>query len=164
MADYDVLIVGAGISGIGVARYLTKELPGKSYAILEGRENLGGTWDLFRYPGIRSDSDCHTMGFAFKPWTDRKAISEAPAILAYLREAVGENGIAPHILYRHKVSGARSDTDAAQWTVPLQDGRELTSRFLVSGTGYYDYDNPFVPEIEGVEDFAGPIFHPQRWP
>jgi cation diffusion facilitator CzcD-associated flavoprotein CzcO len=165
--DFDVLIVGAGISGIGVARYLTIRLPGTSYAILEGRDAIGGTWDLFRYPGIRSDSDCHTMGYAFKPWTHKKAISEAPAILDYLREAIAETHIGPHIRLNHRVTAARFDTDAARWTVTVDhDGQpaELTCRFLVSGTGYFDYASPHVPEFAGLEDFAGTVVHPQFWP
>ncbi|MEA2168847.1 MAG: hypothetical protein QOF76_2147 [Solirubrobacteraceae bacterium] len=165
--DFDVLIIGAGISGIGAAYHLKTKLPGKRFAMLDGRDAIGGTWDLFRYPGIRSDSDCHTMGFAFKPWTDKKAIAEAPAILRYLHEIIDDNGLAGHVRFGHQVTGARFSTDDARWTVTAEvagEPRELTCRFLVSGTGYYDYASAFTPDFAGVEDFAGRVVHPQFWP
>jgi len=165
----DVLIVGAGISGIGAAYHLKTRLPGKSFAILEGREAIGGTWDLFRYPGIRSDSDLHTFGYEFKPWTDKHAIAPADAILDYLRETVEENDIGRHIRFGHKVLGASWSTDDARWTVRVRrtDGGEpfeLTCAVLFSAAGYYDYAAGFTPHFEGSEDFAGTILHPQQWP
>jgi cation diffusion facilitator CzcD-associated flavoprotein CzcO len=167
--DLDVVIVGAGISGIGAARYLKTMLPEKSFAVLEARDSLGGTWDLFRYPGLRSDSDLQTFAYAFKPWTSNNAIADAGEILAYLRETVEENEIGPHIRYGHKVLAAEWSSEDARWTVRVEradDGEVVTvrSRFLFGATGYYDYDAGFRPEFEGEEDFAGEIVHPQAWP
>jgi cation diffusion facilitator CzcD-associated flavoprotein CzcO len=166
--DYDVLIVGAGISGIGAACHLRSRLPAKSFAILEGREAIGGTWDLFRFPGIRSDSDLFTFGFAFKPWKSSRSIAAADLIRDYLHETVAEYRLEPDIRFGHRVTGARWSSEDARWTVTAEraggETVELTSRFLFSGTGYYDYERPFTPEFEGVEDFAGQIVHPQFWP
>ena len=167
--DLDVLIVGAGISGIGAAYHLATKLPGKTFAILEGRDAIGGTWDLFRYPGIRSDSDLHTFGYSFKPWTHENAIAGADAILDYLRDTVAENGLGEHIRFGHRVIGASWSSATARWTVTTQrtdtgETVELTCRFLFSGTGYYDYEAGYTPEFEGTEDFAGRIVHPQHWP
>jgi monooxygenase len=165
--DVDVLIVGAGISGIGAACHLTARLPGRTYAILEARDAIGGTWDLFRYPGIRSDSDLHTFGYEFKPWTSDNAIAGADEILAYLREAVEEHGVGEHIRFGHKVLGASWSSRDARWTVRAQRGDEvleLTCRVLFSATGYYDYAAGHRPHFEGEEDFAGRIVHPQEWP
>ncbi len=164
---FDVLIVGAGISGIGAACHLTSRLPGKTYAILEGRDAIGGTWDLFRYPGIRSDSDLQTFGYAFKPWTSENAIAGAHEILDYLREAVDEHDVERHIRFGHKVLGADWSSRDARWTVRVQHGdeeRELTCSVLFSATGYYDYESGFRPDFAGEEDFAGRIVHPQHWP
>jgi len=167
--DVDVLIVGAGISGIGAAYHLATKRPGTSFAILEGRDAIGGTWDLFKYPGIRSDSDLHTFGFAFKPWTHENAIAAADLILDYLGETVAENGLGEHIRFGHKVLSAEFSSATARWTVTARradtgETVEFTSRFLFSGTGYYDYDSGFTPDFPGVEDFEGEFVHPQHWP
>jgi monooxygenase len=164
----DVLIVGAGLSGIGAAYHLQDKLPGKSYAILEGRDSIGGTWDLFRYPGIRSDSDLHTLGYAFKPWTDEQSIADGPAILRYVRETARENGIERHIRYGHHVTRAEWSSEDARWTVEARrnDGEPvtLTCGFLFAAGGYYRYDEGYTPHFEGRERFAGQIVHPQHWP
>jgi monooxygenase len=163
----DVLIVGAGISGISAAWHLQDRSPSKSYAILERRENMGGTWDLFKYPGIRSDSDMFTLGFRFKPWTSAKAIADGPSILEYIKEAAAENGIDKNIRYNHQVTAAEwSDADN-QWTVTVNTGSEektLTCSFLFATTGYYNYDEGYSPTFPGSKDFAGTIVHPQHWP
>ncbi len=164
----DVLIVGAGLSGIGAAVHLTKRCPGKSFAIVEGRERLGGTWDLFRYPGIRSDSDMYTLGYNFKPWTARKAIADAPTILDYLHETVDEHGLEKHIRYERKVTNASWSSETARWTVSLAHGDGSTSQiecsFLFMCSGYYSYEGGHKPDFKGNSDFAGPIVHPQEWP
>jgi len=165
----DVLIVGAGISGIGAGHYLTTELPGRSFAILEARAGLGGTWDLFRYPGIRSDSDLHTFGYEFKPWRDEESIADAPQILAYLREAVRENRLDSRIRYHHKVLGASWSTEQARWTVEIErtdtgERTTLTCGWFFCAMGYYRYDAGFTPHFEGRERFGGTIVHPQEWP
>ncbi|HEY6396600.1 MAG TPA: NAD(P)/FAD-dependent oxidoreductase, partial [Solirubrobacteraceae bacterium] len=163
----DVLIVGAGISGIGMGCHLKQRMPHKTFAILEGREALGGTWDLFRYPGIRSDSDLHTFGYEFKPWTSENAIAPAGEILAYLREAAREHDLANHIRFGHKVLSADWSSHDARWTVHAEHAGEtveLTCSFLFSASGYYDYAAGFTPKFEGREEFAGRIVHPQRWP
>lgn len=165
----DVLIVGAGISGIGAGRYLRAELPSKSFAILEARAASGGTWDLFRYPGIRSDSDLHTFGYEFKPWRDEESIASAPRILDYLRETVAENGLDRHIRYHHKVISVSWSSEQARWTVLVErtDSGEqatLTCSWLFAAGGYYRYDQGFTPRFEGRERFRGAIVHPQHWP
>ncbi|HWG26585.1 NAD(P)/FAD-dependent oxidoreductase [Actinospica sp.] len=164
----DVLIVGAGISGIGAAYYLQRDHPKRSYAILETRANLGGTWDLFRYPGIRSDSDLHTFGYAFKPWRD-DAIAGGDKILDYLREAASENGIDRHIRFQTKVIGASWSSADSRWTVEIErsdtgERSTLTCSWLFCATGYYRYDEGFTPRFEGRESFRGQIVHPQQWP
>lgn len=163
----DVLIVGAGISGISAAWHLQDRSPSKSYAILERRANMGGTWDLFKYPGIRSDSDMFTLGFRFKPWTSAKAIADGPSILAYIKEAAAENGIDEKIRYNHQVIAADwSDADN-RWTVTVDtDGgqKTITCSFLFATTGYYNYDEGYSPTFPGAEDFSGTIVHPQHWP
>ena len=163
----DVLIVGAGISGISAAWHLQDRSPSKTYAILERREGMGGTWDLFKYPGIRSDSDMFTLGFRFKPWTSAKAIADGPSILSYIKEAAAENGIDKNIRYNHQVTAAEwSDADN-RWTVTVNTGAEektLTASFLFATTGYYNYDQGYSPAFPGSEDFAGTIVHPQHWP
>ncbi|GAX54584.1 flavin-containing monooxygenase [Streptomyces olivochromogenes] len=165
----DVLIIGAGISGIGAAHYLQTERPGSSYAILEARGVSGGTWALFRYPGIRSDSDLHTFGYAFKPWRNDKSIATADLILDYLRETAGESGIEQHIRYHHKVRGAAWSTAEARWTVEIEradtgETVSMTANWLFCAGGYYRYDEGFTPRFEGRERFAGQIVHPQHWP
>lgn len=164
----DVLIVGAGVSGIGCAYHLQTEAPSKSYMILEAREATGGTWDLFTYPGIRSDSDLHTFGYAFKPWRDEKSIADGPAILEYIRETARENGIEQHIRTGHRVTGASWSTEQGLWTaqVALADGTEkaITCDWLFVAGGYYRYDQGFMPDFPGLGDFQGTIIHPQHWP
>ncbi len=165
----DVLIVGAGLSGIGAAYHVQTRLPGKSYAILEARDALGGTWDLFRYPGIRSDSDLPTLGYAFKPWTGEKTIADGPAILDYVRETAEENGIDRHIRYGHRVQRASWSSHDALWTVEATrtdtgDRATLTCNWLFAASGYYRYDEGFTPHFEGRERFGGQVIHPQHWP
>ncbi|RYZ33901.1 MAG: NAD(P)/FAD-dependent oxidoreductase [Myxococcaceae bacterium] len=165
----DVLIVGAGISGIGAACSLQREHPSKSYAILEARGATGGTWDLFRYPGIRSDSDLHTFGYAFKPWTSEKSIAGADAILAYLRETAAEHGIDRKIRLHHKVHGAAWSSAEARWVLDVErtdtgERMQLTCRWLFCASGYYRYDQGFTPRFEGTERFQGRVIHPQHWP
>jgi cation diffusion facilitator CzcD-associated flavoprotein CzcO len=166
---FDVLIVGAGLSGVGAAYHLQTKVPGKSYAILEGREAIGGTWDLFRYPGIRSDSDLHTLGYSFKPWTDEQSIADGPAILRYVRQTATENGIDHHIRFGHEVVRANWSSEDARWTVEARrtDSGEtvaLTCSFLLTCGGYYRYDEGYTPHFEGIERFEGKIIHPQHWP
>ncbi|MGJ9423055.1 flavin-containing monooxygenase [Aeromicrobium sp. CF3.5] len=165
----DVLIVGAGLSGIGAAYRLQTERPGTTFAILEAREAMGGTWDLFRYPGVRSDSDMYTLGYAFRPWSGDKTLADGASILQYIQETAAETGVDQHIQYSSKVVGADFDTTTSQWTVTVEDvvtgkRRTLTAGFLYSCAGYYDYENPHSPEFAGAEAFDGQIVHPQFWP
>ncbi|MDL9948441.1 NAD(P)/FAD-dependent oxidoreductase [Gordonia sp. ABSL11-1] len=165
----DVLIIGAGISGIGAARYLRTEHPSKSFAIVEARSTSGGTWDLFRYPGIRSDSDLHTFGYAFKPWTDKQAIADAPRILDYLHETIDENELTDRIRYDHKVVSAAWSSDDARWQVEIDrtdtgERVRISAGWIFCGSGYYDYDQGFSPDFAGRERFRGQIVHPQHWP
>ena len=166
--DQDVLIVGAGISGIGMAVHLQQHSPDRSFALVERRADLGGTWDLFRYPGIRSDSDMHTLGFVFEPWKHEKTIADGPAILEYLNRIVDERHIRERIRFNNKVVGADWDSAAARWTVTMEDDKgavtTTTARWLYLGSGYYDYDEPFDAQFTGREDFQGQILHPQFWP
>ena len=166
--DQDVLIVGAGLSGIGMAAHLQMNCPDRSFALAERRSNLGGTWDLFRYPGIRSDSDMHTLGFVFEPWRHEKSIADGPAILDYLNRIVDERGIRDKIRFNAKVIGADWDSAAARWTVTMENDKgavtTTTARWLYLGSGYYDYDEPFDAEFAGREEFQGQIIHPQFWP
>ncbi len=166
-SHHDVLIIGAGISGIGAAYHLRKNLPRKTFAILEARDAIGGTWDLFRYPGIRSDSDLHTFGYAFKPWTNDNAIAGAQEILAYLDETVRENDLARHIRFGHKLVSADWSSADARWTVTVEtagETTELSCGVLFAAAGYYDYAGGFTPDFEGREDFNGLVIHPQQWP
>jgi monooxygenase len=165
----DVLIIGAGLSGIGAAYYLQRDQPGKSFVILESRSASGGTWDLFRYPGIRSDSDLHTFGYEFKPWVHDKAIADGPDILAYLRQTAAENGIDRKIRYQRKVVSADWSSENARWTVQVQrtdtgETHTMTCKWLFSAAGYYRYDQGFTPRFEGIENFQGQVIHPQHWP
>ena len=164
----DVLIVGAGLSGIGAACHLKKYCPNKSFAILEGRKALGGTWDLFRYPGIRSDSDMYTLGFSFKPWEHPKAIADGASILAYLQEAAREHGIEKNIRYESLVRAAAWDSSTARWTLGIegadgQDAVQMSCNFLFMCSGYYAYAQGYTPEFPGIEQFAGRVVHPQKW-
>ena len=169
---FDVLIVGAGLSGIGAGFHLQQKCPGKSYVILEGRDCIGGTWDLFRYPGIRSDSDMFTLGYSFKPWTEPKAIADGPRILNYVRETAAENGIDRKIRFRHRVKRASWSTPEARWTVEAErmsgEGASeiirFTCNFLFMCSGYYKYEEGYTPEFKGRENFTGAILHPQKWP
>ena len=164
---FDVLIAGAGLSGIGVACHLTKKCPDKSFAILEARDAIGGTWDLFRYPGIRSDSDMFTLGYRFKPWTSDKGIADGGDIRQYIRDAATENKVDEKIRFKHKVKNADWNNREKLWTVTSDvDGetRTYTAKYLVGCTGYYDYDEGFTPEFAGREDFKGQVIHPQFWP
>ena len=164
---FDVLIVGAGLSGIGAAWHLQRGCPGKTYAILEARAALGGTWDLFRYPGVRSDSDMYTLGYAFQPWTEGKAIADGPAIRRYIARTARDNGIDRHIRYGHRVIGAHWSSEDACWRVEAEhDGLRvwLRTRFLYMCSGYYSYDEAYRPRFDGEDDFAGRIVQPQFWP
>ena len=164
---FDVLIVGAGLSGIGAAWHLQKECPGKSFAIVEARNASGGTWDLFRYPGVRSDSDMYTLGYRFRPWKDAKAIADGPAILSYIREVASDHGIDTKIRYGHKMVGASWSTPEARWTVEIDRGGErvfISCGFLWMCSGYYRYEKGYVPEFAGVAGYKGRIVHPQHWP
>ena len=167
MEHFDVLIVGAGLSGIGAGAHLRMECPGKSFAILEGRDAIGGTWDLFRYPGVRSDSDMFTLGYRFRPWTDPKAIADGPAILKYIRETSSEFQLDESIRYNHRVRLATWSSEDARWTVEVDthdSAARFTCNFLYLCTGYYDYEAGYTPEWEGVEKFRGALVHPQNWP
>lgn len=166
---FDVLIVGAGISGIGTAYYLQTRCPKMRYAILEGRKAIGGTWDLFRYPGVRSDSDMYTLGYTFRPWQESKAIANGTVILKYLCETAEEFGIDQHIRFDHQVRRVAWSSTDALWTVeatrgPEQEPVQLTCNFLCMCTGYYDYTQGYTPEWPGLEHFTGRVVHPQHWP
>lgn len=164
----DVLIIGAGLSGIGAGYHLQKECPKKSFAILESRDCIGGTWDLFRYPGIRSDSDMYTLGYPFRPWKDGKAIADGPSILSYIRETAQEFGIDQKIRYQHRVVGASWSSADSLWTIDIEQGPsrehiQITCWYLYLCTGYYDYENGYLPDFPGKERFQGRTVHPQKW-
>ncbi|KAB8261669.1 hypothetical protein BDV32DRAFT_137234 [Aspergillus pseudonomiae] len=166
---HDVIIVGAGISGINVAYHLQRKLPEFTYSILEARENIGGTWDLFRYPGIRSDTDLHTFGFGWNPWNENRAIADGGSIANYLRASAEKEGIDRRILFRHRVVTTNWSTAKQQWDldVEVKGGKRIVlhARFLVLGTGYYDYTEALQPEIPGLpNNFTGTVAHPQFWP
>ncbi|MFT7288885.1 MAG: monooxygenase, partial [Halieaceae bacterium] len=165
----DVIVVGAGLSGIGTACHLRSACPDKRLLILESRERSGGTWDLFRYPGIRSDSDMHTLGYNFKPWEDEKAIADGPSILHYLRETARERGIDQFIRYEQQLQAANWSSSRQCWELSVRDGpsgetRQLYSRFLMMCAGYYNYQRGHQPDFPGRDDFAGTFVHPQFWP
>ena len=160
----DVLIVGAGLSGIGAACRLQERLPGKTYAVLEARDTIGGTWDLFRYPGIWSDSDMFTLGYPFRPWKDPKAIADGPSILSYLRSTAEVFGVTAHIRFGHRVVRASWSSPDARWTVSTAHGVTFTCRFLYLCSGYYSYESGHVVDFPGRAEFAGEIVHPQHWP
>jgi len=164
----DVLIIGAGLSGIGAACHLKAKCPGKSIAILEARECIGGTWDLFRYPGIRSDSDMYTLGYSFRPWAEAKSIADGPSILSYVRETAAEHGVEEKIRFQHRALRAEFDSASALWTVHAlreDSGEEMRIRagFVLMCSGYYRYDEGYSPEFPGSQRFTGRIVHPQKW-
>lgn len=165
----DVIVIGAGISGISAGYHLSRQCPDRSFALLEGRPDLGGTWDLFRYPGVRSDSDMHTLGFSFKPWVHQKSIADGPSILQYLRETVDQFGLGPHIRFRHRVMSASWSSEHARWTLSVQRGDDvepvtMTCGFIMMCAGYYSYRHGHEPHFEGRDQFQGRIVHPQAWP
>ena len=165
----DVLIVGAGLSGIGAAHHLKVECPWASFAIFEARESMGGTWDLFKYPGLRSDSDMFTLGYGFRPWQGEKSIADGDSILQYIKDTAAEDGTDAKVRYQHKIVRAEWSTDDALWHVTAERGDtgevvELTTGFLFSCSGYYRYDHGYLPDFEGMDDFHGTIVHPQQWP
>jgi cation diffusion facilitator CzcD-associated flavoprotein CzcO len=169
MSHFDVVIVGAGLSGIGAAVRLQKNCPTKTCAILESRDAIGGTWDLFRYPGIRSDSDMHTLGYDFKPWRAEKAIADGPSILEYINETADEYGIRDSIRFNHRLEGAVWSSEEARWVLEVvctqgDTRKRLSCNFLLMCSGYYSYDEAYRPRFDGEEDFEGPMFHPQFWP
>lgn len=164
---FDVVIVGAGISGIDAAYRLQTELPGKRFTILEARDAMGGTWDLFRYPGVRSDSDMGTLSFPFEPWTDAESIADGDRILAYIRRSAARHGIDRHVRYDHRAVAADWSSSEECWTLTIRHGgeeRQLTCGFLHLCSGYYDYAQGHRPEFPGEADFTGPVVHPQFWP
>ncbi|RRJ82904.1 flavin-containing monooxygenase [Aestuariirhabdus litorea] len=163
----DVVIIGAGVSGIGAGCHLTMKNPHHRFAILEGRDAIGGTWDLFRYPGVRSDSDMYTFGYSFRPWTQRKDIADAQDILNYLKETAAEYGVDRKIRFGHRVTGANWCSEERRWTLTgTRDGEPFSLRcnFLITCTGYYNYEQGYLPEFQGYDDFEGTIAHPQHWP
>ncbi|MCH6561910.1 MAG: NAD(P)/FAD-dependent oxidoreductase [Myxococcales bacterium] len=168
MEHFDVVIVGGGLSGIGAGYHLQTSCPNRTYVILEGRERLGGTWDLFRYPGIRSDSDMYTLGYSFRPWTNAKAIADGPSILEYVKEVAREYGIERKIRFRHRVKRASWSNEDARWTIEAERGDtdelvRFSCGFLFLCGGYYNYEAGYTPDFPGTENFAGRIVHPQKW-
>ncbi len=166
LEHFDVIIVGAGLSGIGAAHHLQVHCRQKTYAILEGPESIGGTWDLFRYPGIRSDSDMHTLGYSFRPWTAAKSIADGPSILKYVNDTAQEGGINKHIRFNHRVQRASWSTQDAKWTMEAECNgatQRYTCNFLFMCSGYYKYSAGYTPEFAGAERFKGRIVHPQKW-
>ncbi|MEI2729085.1 MAG: NAD(P)/FAD-dependent oxidoreductase [Candidatus Nanopelagicales bacterium] len=164
----DVLIIGAGLSGIGAAAHLRREYPTKSFTIIESRDAIGGTWDLFRYPGIRSDSDMFTMGYKFKPWTDEDSIAAGEKIRTYITDVASEYDITERIMFGHRAIHADWSSEDRTWTVSIRDNAgdvlTITTRFLLNCSGYYNYEQGFSPTFEGSDEFAGTIVHPQHWP
>ena len=168
MDNVDIVIVGAGISGVSAAVHLRKKCPKKTIRILEARDSLGGTWDLFRYPGIRSDSDMHTLGFSFKPWREAKSIADGPSILKYVNETVEEHGLLDLIKFNCRLKKAEWDSDLARWTMKVENSEgvlnTVSCNFLMMCGGYYDYENPHDPGLKNTDLFEGRIIHPQFWP
>lgn len=172
LSDTDVVIIGAGLSGIGAACHLQRLSPGERFVILEGRTQLGGTWDLFRYPGVRSDSDMFTLGYGFRPWRQAKAIADGPSILRYLQDTAREHGLLPHMRFGHRLTRADWDSTAARWTLQIEqrqsDGsvcqQTMRCRFLFMCSGYYRYEAGHQPQWPGMADYGGRLVHPQHWP
>lgn len=169
LEHFDTLIVGAGLSGIGSAVHLQQRCPDQRFAVLEGRDRLGGTWDLFRYPGVRSDSDMHTLGYAFKPWTGGQAIADGPSILRYIQDTAQEHGLLPHIRLGHRVVAAAWSSNEARWLLtvergPAKERMQLSCNFLWVCSGYYNYDHGYTPDFAGLAQFKGRVVHPQDWP
>jgi cation diffusion facilitator CzcD-associated flavoprotein CzcO len=169
MEHFDTLIVGAGLSGIGSAVHLQQRCAGQRFAILEGRERLGGTWDLFRYPGVRSDSDMYTLGYAFKPWTSGQAIADGPSILQYIQDTAQEHGLLPHIRLGHRVVEAAWSSGEGRWLLtvergPAKERLQLSCNFLWVCSGYYNYAHGYTPDFPGMAQFKGRVVHPQHWP
>jgi monooxygenase len=165
---FDILIIGAGLSGIGAACHLQRRCPGKRFAILEGRARIGGTWDLFRYPGVRSDSDMYTLGYAFKPWQQPQAIADGASILQYVQSTAQEYGLEQHIRFGHQVKAAAWSSQDARWTVQAQRGPakepvQITCNFLFMCSGYYSYESGYTPEFAGLQRYGGRVVHPQQW-
>ncbi|HKC28184.1 MAG TPA: NAD(P)/FAD-dependent oxidoreductase, partial [Jatrophihabitans sp.] len=165
----DVLILGAGVSGIGAACHLTRACPGKSYAILERRQAIGGTWDLFRYPGIRSDSDMFTFGYSFRPWNETEVLADGPSIKKYVAETAAEYGVDKHIRFGMYARTASWSSEQGLWTIDVRDEatgtrKSFTAKFLIACTGYYNYDQGYRPTFAGEDEFNGTIVHPQHWP
>ena len=165
---FDVLIVGAGLSGIGAARHLSEQCPDKTFAILEGRDTIGGTWDLFRYPGIRSDSDMYTLGYNFKPWTEKQVIADGDRIRNYIQEVARDGGFQNKVRFGSKVVNAAWSSETATWTLDVQkktgETVQMTCGWLMMCSGYYNYEEGFTPDFKGREDFKGQVIHPQFWP
>ena len=166
---FDTVIIGAGLSGIGLAYYMQRDCPSKKYVILESRESSGGTWDLFKYPGIRSDSDLYTFGYEFKPWKDKKAIADGASILSYIRETADENNIDQHVRYQHKVLKSNWNSKKSIWEVSILNGADnttttMTCNWLFSAAGYYNYDEGYTPDFSNLNQFKGRVIHPQHWP
>lgn len=169
MEHFDVVVIGAGISGIGAGYFLQRDCPSKSFVILEGRDALGGTWDLFRYPGVRSDSDMHTLGYSFKPWTAEKSIADGPSILSYLNETVDEYGLRKKIRFNTLATDASWSSSTATWTISTTNARTgepsvYTCNYLYMCSGYYSYKEGYTPDFPGIDSFAGIVVHPQKWP
>ncbi len=165
---YDIIIIGAGLSGIGTACHLRRNCPDKTFAMLEGRSNIGGTWDLFKYPGIRSDSDMHTFAYSFKPWTYEKTISDGATIMKYLHETIDEYHLKDHIKFNHCISEVSWNSEEEKWTVIGKDNEtgeaiRLSCNFLLSCTGYYDYDEGYTPDFKRLDKYKGKFVHPQKW-
>ena len=166
--SFDIIIIGAGLSGIGAACHLRRKNPNKTFQILEAREEIGGTWSLFKYPGIRSDSDMYTFGYSFKTWDDDKSFADAPSILKYLKEATEEYNVKENIAFNQKVISYNFDTNNSLWTIktlnPItKEEKEYTSQFIFNASGYYNYDHGYTPKFKGLEKFKGKFIHPQKW-
>ncbi|MFT4635329.1 MAG: monooxygenase [Arenicella sp.] len=169
MEHLDAVVIGAGLSGIGAAVHLQTLCPNKTFAVLESRHTLGGTWDLFRYPGVRSDSDMHTLGYSFKPWRAEKSIADGPAIRDYMNEAADEHKLRQHIRYHHALKSANWSSEEARWILNIErrdsgTTEQISCNFISMCSGYYNYEQAYQPEFKGIEDFKGKVIHPQFWP